>query len=262
MVRLPPQSHAAAFERYAGQENPAYFPLIAAVLSGAQAGSVLADRAEQPRQICVEHAFGFAQVFGTPVPAFEEALRHRWLVERQFESAKVRLYTPHCPQFLQGDGAAGLRSWRQHFQLDLKAFQDMPPPVANTQETCLRHASEDDMAGIDAAFGVVTRFWRTPREFAHSANAVLALVNNEPAALCYAAAVAGGKAEIDVMTLPTYRHLGLAKAVVQMFNARCLAQHLLPLWDCFTNNDASLALCRSSGFVPLGDPYPFFTINR
>ena len=61
--------------------------------------------------------------------------------------------------------------------------------------------------------------------------------------------------------MPAYRHLGLAKAVVRLFNQSCLAQNVLPLWDCFTNNTASMALCQSVGFVPLGEPYSFFTIN-
>ena len=106
------------------------------------------------------------------------------------------------------------------------------------------------------------RFWRTPDNFLRQSNAVLALIEGQAAALCYAAAVAGGRAEIDVLTVPVYRHAGLAKAVVRMFSQRCLEQNVLPLWDCFTNNAASMALCQSTGFVPLGDPYPFFTINR
>ncbi|MNR61827.1 hypothetical protein D3C85_1836830 [compost metagenome] len=64
------------------------------------------------------------------------------------------------------------------------------------------------------------------------------------------------------MTLEAYRNMGLAKIVVHRFNQRCLAQHVRPLWDCYTNNTASMALCRSAGFVPLGNAYPFFTINR
>lgn len=261
MVRLPPSQQPTAHALYV--DHGAYFPLIAAVLESVQVGVVYADREENPTQVYVEHVFGFAQVFGTPKPAFEQALQHYLLVDKAFSCAKVRLYTPHCLGFLQSSECEGLRSWRQHFQLDT-AFTGTADHATKepVRDLTLVHADASHVDLIEGAFGVVGRFWRTPGDFVHDSNAVLALVNSQPAALCYAAAVAGGRAEIDVLTLPAYRHLGLAKAVVRLFNQRCLSQNVLPLWDCFTNNTASMALCQSAGFVPLGEPYPFFTINR
>lgn len=262
MVRLAPSQYSAAHALYL--HHGAHFPLIAAVLNGDQAGVVHADREGRPTQVYVEHTFGFAQVFGAAVPQFERALQRYWLIDKAFGSAKVRLYTPHCPTFLQSSEHEGLRSWRQRFQLATHHHADgggestEPPATGLT----LVPAGANEVDLIENAFGVVGRFWRTPGDFATRSNAVLALIDGQPAALCYAAAVADGKAEIDVLTLPTFRHLGLAKAVVRLFNQRCLAQNVQPLWDCFTNNTASMALCQSAGFVPLGNPYPFFTINR
>lgn len=186
------------------------------------------------------------------------------IVDKAFTCAKVRLYTPYCPNFLQVSECADMLSWRQHFQLDIVSrtenYSLETDQSVEGLTLILADASHVDL--IERTFGVVGRFWRTREDFASQSNAVLALVEDKAAALCYAAAVGGGRAEIDVLTLPTYRHLGLAKSVVRMFNRRCLEQNLLPLWDCFTNNTASMALCQSSGFVPLGDSYPFFTINR
>lgn len=261
MVRLPSSQYPAADALYLGHD--AYFPLIAAVLSGDQDGVVHADCEENPAQVYVEHAFGFAQVFGVSVPAFERALQRYLLIDKSFSCAKVRLYTPSAPEFLRSPDYDGLRSWRQHFRLDTTRAD----PEANESQVlvngvALVYVKADHMDLIEQDFRVVSRFWRNPVDFAARSNAVLALVDGQPAAICYAAAVAGGKAEIDVLTLPAYRHLGLAKAVVRLFNQRCLDQNVLPLWDCFTNNSASMALCQSIGFAPLGDPYPFFTINR
>lgn len=261
MVPLPSSQYPAAGALYL--DHNAYFPLIAAVLSGDQDGVVLADREENPTQIYVEHAFGFAQVFGASVPAFEHALQRYLLIDKAFSCAKVRLYTPHSPDFLRSPDCDGLRSWRQHFQLGTtRADTQANEPQVPVKGLVLVPANADHLDLIEQAFGVVGRFWRNPVDFASRSNAVLALVDGQPAAICYAAAVAGGKAEIDVLTLPVYRHLGLAKAVVRLFNRRCFAQNLLPLWDCFTNNAASMALCQSLGFVPLGGSYAFFTINR
>lgn len=259
MIRLSSEQYAAAYALYL--DHDAYFPLIAAVLSGEQEGVVHVDCEANPAQVYVEHAFGFAQVFGTPVQAFEQSLQRYLLVDKAFSCAKVRLYTPHYPDFLRSPGCDSLRSSRQHFQLDISRLN---PGSEKTQVKglALVRADTSHVDLIEAAFGVVGRFWRTPFDFANKSNGVLALVDGQVAALCYAAAVVGGKAEIDVLTLPAYRRLGLAKTVVRLFNQHSLAQNVLPLWDCFTNNTASMALCQSVGFVPLGDPYPFFTINR
>jgi GNAT superfamily N-acetyltransferase len=261
MVRLSPAQYPAAHALYL--DHGAYFPLIAAVLCGAQDGVIYADREEEPNQVYVEHAFGFAQIFGKPLPAFERALQRYLLVDRAFTCAKVRLYTPHYPGFLQVSENDVLRSLRQHFRLGTaRAGTDDHAPEEPEKGLTLVRADASHVNLIDDAFGVVGRFWRTPDDFAHHSNAVVAMVEGQAAALCYAAAVADGRAEIDVLTLPAYRHLGLAKAVVRLFNQRCLELNVLPQWDCFTNNTASMALCRSAGFVPLDEPYPFFTINR
>jgi hypothetical protein len=261
MVRLSPAQYAATDMIYLN--CGAFFPLVAAVLSDKQDGVIYADCEKNPTQVYVEHVFGFAQVFGKPVPVFERALQRYLLVDKAFSCAKVRLYAHHCPDFLQVSECDGLRSWRQHFQLDTthtKSVGHATGVPVKGLDLVYVDASHVDL--IEEVFGVVGRFWRTRDDFARQSNAVLALVEGQAAALCYAAAVAGGRAEIDVLTLPAYRHLGLAKAVVRMFSQRCLEQNVLPLWDCFTNNTASMALCQSTGFTPLGDPYSFFTINR
>lgn len=262
MVRLSPAHYTAAYKLYLNHD--AYFPLIAAVLSNMQDGVIYADCEENLNQVYVEHAFGFAQLFGKTVPTFEQALQRYLIADKAFPCAKVRLYTPYYPNFLQASECESMLSWRQHFQLDVVSGARIHSIETDqlVGGLTLISADADHVDLIERAFGVMGRFWRTTDEFARQSNAVLALVEGKAAALCYAAAVAGGRAEIDVLTLPAYRHLGLAKAVVRMFSQRCLEQNLLPLWDCFTNNTASMALCRSSGFVPLGDPYPFFTINR
>lgn len=261
MFRLSPLQFPAAYELY--REHEAYFPLIAAVLLDEQDGVVFADREDDPTQVYVEHSFGFSQVFGTSAPVFEQALQRYLMVDKAFSCEKVRLYTPQCLSFFRAVEWDDLRSWRQRFQLDISRFATGGPTLEEcTQDLALVQVDANHVDLIERAFGVVGRFWRTPMDFVRKSNAVLALVGGQPSALCYAAAVAGGKAEVDVMTLPAYRHLGLAKAAVGLFNQRCLAQNICPLWDCFTNNTASMALGQSTGFVPLGEAYPFYTINR
>ncbi len=261
MLRISPSEYPIAYELYS--DFDAFFPLIAAVLENRQDGVVYVDQVKNPTQVYVEHIFGFSQIFGRAVPEFERDLHRYLLVERVFSSPKVRLYTPIHPSFLEGSESDSLRSERQHFKLDIsRAETSGDTKTEFSNELALEYVAASHVSMIKNTFGVVDRFWRTFSDFVRHSNGVLAFVEGQPAALCYAAAVAGGRAEIDVLTLPVYRHLGIAKAVVLVFNQRCLEQNLLPLWDCFTNNSASMALCRSTGFIPLSDPYSFYTISR
>lgn len=262
MFKLETASYPAAYSLY--RTLDAFFPLIGAVLLNEQDGVVYADDRVAPTQFYVEHAFGFAQIFGLPVPSFEKQLRDYLLVQRSFSVAKVRLYTPHLPDFLRSSEGDSSRSQRQRFILD--SDSDIAP------ESCFRQSKlenarfsdvdRSNVAKIENQFGVVGRFWRTPEEFILKAHAVVVFVNEDPAAICYAAAVADSRAEIDVLTLPEYRHLGLGKLVVIRFNQQSRAQGLAPVWDCFTNNTGSMTLCQTTGFFPGGQPYPFFTINK
>lgn len=262
MVELKKAAYPAVYLLYRTLEE--FFPLIGAVLLDEQVGMVYGSNSTAPTQFYVEHKFGFAQIFGSPVLPFEAALQKYLMVDKEFAPAKVRLYTPHLPGFLQATQYDALRSERQRFILDpasdwLGNDHSLEPMASDIK---ISTVDQGNAAAIERQFGVVGRFWRSPEDFIRKALAVVAWVNEKPAAICYAAAVADGRAEIDVLTLPEYRHLGLGKRVVTLFNSHCLAQGVRPLWDCFTNNAGSMALCESSGFVPSHAAYPFFTINK
>ena len=261
MVQLEKSAYPVAFAAYRSQ--PYFFPLIGAALEGHQDGVVLADDDSAPTQFYVEHAFGFAQCFGAIDAGFEAALERHLLIERRFAAPKARLYTPHCPAFLAGPSADPLRSWRQRFTLDAAATQAAITAAGTLPaDIDVQAANTGNVADIDRLFGVVTRFWRSADDFVEGALAQLVLHRGQPASLCYAAAVSGGGAEIDVLTLPEFRTLGLGKVAVQHFVTACAARGVAPLWDCFTNNTGSMQLCQSVGFRAPREPYPFFTINK
>lgn len=259
MHRLDQAQYAVAYSLY--RQCPAFFPLIGAVLLNEQAGAVYVDNATAPSQVYVEHCFGFAQLFGASLPDFEQELKTYLLQKRNFPVAKVRLYTPNVPSFLLGPESVSLRSERQRFTMPAghvsTAFHRAAPGNIRFDFVDRNNASL-----IEERFGVIGRFWRSPEDFILKSRAVIAFDSEGPIAICYAAAIAEHRAEIDVLTLPDFRHAGLGKQVVWRFIQRCRDEGLLPLWDCFTNNAGSMALCRALGFEPNGEPYPFFTINK
>jgi GNAT superfamily N-acetyltransferase len=256
MVKLGKAQYAAVFDLYRAQS--AFFPLIGAVLQKRQDGVVYANVAGQPRQFYVEHTFGFAQVFGVPDGAFEDGLWRHLMVDKRFAAAKVRLYAPYCPIFLAGKESGALKSQRQRY---VPGKTVHTPPEDSAHLSCVE-ISESNFDGMESAFGIASRFWRTREDFIAGALGCLVLIEGKPAALCYAAAVADDRAEIDVFTLPAYRQKGAGRLAVSHFITRCAAHSVQPLWDCFTNNAGSVNLCLSAGFVPGGPPYPFFTISK
>lgn len=261
MVILDRNGYPAALEMY--RSVGSFFPLIAAVLLNDQDGLVYADSWEAPRQVYVEHSFGFAQIFGGSCPDFESWLERYLIEDKRFSAPKVRLYTPCLPAFLDNPEWNNLRSFRQRFFLDPQhPLSDRLARMEQTGEFDVVDVNERNVLEIESTFGVVSRFWRDSGDFVRKANPVAVRYRGRPASICYSAAEACGRVEIDVFTLPELRGLGAGKYAVLNFLAGCREKSLEPLWDCFSNNTGSIRLCRSVGFHASRPPYPFFTINR
>jgi GNAT superfamily N-acetyltransferase len=257
VIRLAADEYSKLLPRYLAE--PAFFPLVAAVLERSQDGSVWVDDAMQPRQAYVEHRFGFAQIFGEPTAAFEADLEAHFSARRDFLVEKVRLYTPALPAFLLAPKFIGYRSERQRFTLAQEAMRGsaLTDSAQPSSPVGMRDADE-----IEARYGIVTRFWRSAGEFVAASQANVVRQAGNIVAVCYAAAIGGGKAEIDVVTDPAFRQQGLGRQAVAGFMASCFAAGLEPVWDCFTNNIPSVRTAHSLGFRPHSAPYIFFTIPR
>lgn len=257
MHKLDVTEYHSLSERYKCSDH--FFPLIGAVLLDLQDGVVYVDDLDAPGQAYVEHAFGFAQIFGQAVAEFESDLERYLMVDKHFSAPKVRLYANYTPQFLRSSKYDKLRAIRQRFIIDSATFRDSQSMDGELKSVCIDAQS---IAEIEDAFGVVSRFWRCPDDFLHRANPVVVNYGGQLAGICYAAAVAHNRAEIDVVTLPEFRGLGVGKFAVSRFVEQCFTQSLQPLWDCFTNNAGSMNLSSAIGFLAAADPYPFFTIDK
>ena len=259
MLALSLESRAGTYALYAA--NDAFFPLIAAVLSGSQRGIVYADNAETPRQVYVEHAFGFAQLLGESVPRFEAELQQYLLVNKAFAAPKVRLYTPLLPAFHTCESMLAVRAERQRFFLRADVYADARAR-RSTADCVVLPVTTETVDSVERAFGLVSRFWPDAASFVTHARAQVVCYAGEPAAICYAAALENGKAEVDIFTRPEYRGKGLAMMAAVRFVDDCLARGVEPLWDCFTNNAGSMALRERLGFLNCAAPYEFFTIAK
>lgn len=257
MILLENTNYQSVYELYLKESF--FYPLIAAVLLQRQDGVVFVNDSANPTQIYVEHRFGFAQLFGVVDNSFELKLEHYLFVSKQFTPEKIRLYAPQAPQFILKPEYEAFQSQRQRF------IFDQEPLIRDTQAKDNIHCvtvNEENCAKMDREFHVVSRFWRNTEDFIKGSKAVVVTYNNQIASICYAAAEANHCAEIDVLTLPNFRNLGLGKQAVLGFIHRCTELSVAPVWDCFTNNFGSMALCNSVGFIAADRPYLFFTIPK
>lgn len=261
MIRLEKNSYEQIYQLYLSCKF--FFPLIASVLLDEQDGVVYVNNRNAPSQVYVEHAFGFAQIFGTVDPDFEQKLEHYLLLDKNFNSDKVRLYAPYAPEFIVKSQHEPLRSYRQRFVLSADYQMDKSTVLMQSdKKISFAGVNQTNIHLMENQFGLVSRFWRNATDFVQKSNAVIVLYDGEIASICYAAAQANNCTEIDVLTLPNYRNLGLANKAVLCFISHCYELGLTPLWDCFTNNSGSMMLCKSVGFKAMNEPYSFFTINR
>ncbi len=257
MMQIDKKQYPKIYDQYLA--NPFFFPLIASVLLDEQDGFVYANDIHRPTQVYVEHAFGFAQIFGEKNDQeFERKLETYLFVEKQFHANKVRLYAPCVSPFLLKSQYESLCTTRQRFLFP--SLQDKVQPL--DEKISFGMVDKDNVSTVDKKFNLVTRFWRNGSDFILKSQAIVVKYLGEPAAICYSAAQANHCMEIDVLTSPEYRHLGLGKQAVNRFIHRCFELKLSPLWDCFTNNLGSMNLCKSVGFTALNEPYLFFTINK
>jgi len=203
------------------------------------------------------HKFGFSQIFGEKDNAFLNAVR-KSVLSGDFRAKKIRLYAPSNSQFF---GSRAELSERCQFRLPGWP-QDFPSQGASEGDVVDINAK--NVFAIDKELGLdlEQRFWRGYDDFLLYGMGKALLFNGEFCSACYAAAVSGGIAEIDVATLPPYRKRGFGNLVCRAFIKECRHSGVVPNWDCFTNNPGSLFLAKSLGFEKYGTPYPFLTFQK
>jgi RimJ/RimL family protein N-acetyltransferase len=238
------------------------FPIVAAVLEGRQRGQVLGAADGAGPALVVNH-FGFMRLLEEqPDPAFDAGLTQLFAEPAQLPSRYLLWYDPpgRWQERLDRIGDRVRRRERMRFAFSREAYgraeeEPLPPGFA--------------IAAMDAAsfpkagkFGLDLggRFWASPDDFLTNAMPICVLHEGEIASLCYAAAVGGRAAEVDVVTDPAFAGLGLATAAARRFMHTSLARGITPAWDCFTYNEGSMRLAGKLGFVP-HRTYAFYTFN-
>jgi RimJ/RimL family protein N-acetyltransferase len=246
------------------EEAGGTFPIIRAVLEGMQPGRVFAD--PESKTAFVVNRFGFARLLEADGRGEHDAQVEALLTASGPVLPSYLLWYDPPPRWqarLDASGDAVRRRERLRF-----AFRRERAPYLAEAPSCPEGFSiramdpalltRADKFGLDLG----GRFWPSAESFLGGALGVCVVrdEDGEIASLCYAAAVGGGSGEIDVVTDPQFRGLGLGTLAGQAFVRRCAAEGVVPAWDCFTYNEGSARLAEKLGFVP-ATRYAFYSFN-
>ncbi|MFN9581904.1 MAG: GNAT family N-acetyltransferase [Bacteroidota bacterium] len=78
--------------------------------------------------------------------------------------------------------------------------------------------------------------------------------------MCYSAEN-DHRAEVDIYTFEQYRGKNLAKIAASAFIMKCKINNIIPNWDCFADNIASVKIAQSLGFK-ITDEYTLLSIYK
>jgi RimJ/RimL family protein N-acetyltransferase len=244
----------------------ACFPLISAVIQGKQRGHVFADGREAPGAAFVVTDFGFALLVGDERGGrFGEGLARLLEGGGTLKPKYLLWYAPPEAWRARLD-AAGAEVTRRRTRLryrfdEARAADWLGAPVECPEGFELKDVSAELVPAADR-LGVQlgTRFWASAEDFAENGVGVCLTKDGGVVSLCYAAAVADGLAEVDVVTDPEFRGRGLASVVTRQFIKECLGRGVAPTWDCFDYNSGSVRLAEALGFVE-SRRYDFYSFN-
>ena len=236
-----------------------YFPLIFKVLENPDYGRVYG----QPTFDFILHQCDFGEVRSKGLRSYQAVVN--FILNEESLPQYFHIYNTH-PQLYQliaSNEAVG-HKYRKRVQLRYQkeiigsTYRKRLPDGFSLGHLRAHELDLLETSGV----GLFKKFWSSKKEFLEMGMPILIKgPANDPACLCYACTVTSGLAEVDVITLPEYRSLGLAKASTEEFIETCLQRGITPNWDCFEENIASLKTAQTFGFTKLRE-YDFLSVFR
>jgi hypothetical protein len=234
------------------------FPIIQAVIEGIQQGEIFKSAYGD---YWVLHKAGLSEVFLTSDNGKELI---DFIIENNTLPTYFHIYNPTeklLDLFKPNSEAFNIRE-RKRVQLQYDGNPNESLFSLNS-EFAFAQVTSDNIDSLSIFnLDLPNKFWSNGEEFVKNALAVfIEDKQNNPVSLCYAAAVADRKAEIDVVTVENERGKGLAKSVVAAFISNCINNKVIPNWDCFENNVQSLGTALRLGFIE-HTLYKFISVYR
>ena len=244
-------------------ERISQHPLINAVLSGIQAGSVYADSSRDSFFVSTKSGFSLYSASGQQ-ERFDEKL-FDFLRHNNDIPDYIHIYSP-ASSFLEYLGA----HWSKHKIRRRAQFRYFGTEATYDYELLLPvgyRVASIQQVGIDLLeqafrldFG--KRYWNSTDEFlANAIGACILTETGNPAAICYSACVVDGLAEMDTLVLDEHRGKRFMRIVSEPFFNMTYAKRLTPHWDTFVSNTASYVMAQKFGLKAIQE-YELLSLFR
>jgi hypothetical protein len=235
-----------------------FFPLIGAVLDGTQDGYVLAEAGVKHSSIFVVHKFGFSQYIElskndnkTFLNILIESLNDK-SVNKIINIKKLRVYY------------SGKNFTNKLYNINEELIESTKRTrlILTTKDKKL-HNVEDKryiftkltkdnitLVNEELKLDLCNRFWSNCNECVNKSFGMIlkSKDNKDVIGICYSASVSNSCAEIDIFINEKYRKLGYSYQVLNAFLFELSQNNIKALWDCYSNNSASLNLALNSHF--------------
>jgi hypothetical protein len=226
------------------------YPLINAVLSGLQRGFVYADNAYDSFFVCTK--FGFSLFRAPDDEAFSQYFLD-FLLKNKDIPEYIHFYCAH--NSFEKHLAANWPKYKVRRRAQFRNYQqdrsfkhgDLLPPgfgVATAKEL------EFELLESALRLDLGHRYWNSKEDFLTAGlGACIVDQSGTPVAICYAACVVNGIAEVDILVLPEHRGKKLMRIVCGACLDQTVAQNLVAHWDAFVENRPSYLMAQKFGLT-------------
>jgi hypothetical protein len=238
--------HPDQFHFIGKDETITRFPLVNAVVSRVQMGHVYTNRLGD---LFIIHKGGFSRFVPSGNSRHEDQFIS--LLENTDNIPQYfHLYDPPQPltDAIEKRNDLFNIKLRKRIQLRHQSVEQMEVMdesnfrVERIDESNFERANE---LGIDLG----NKFWNSREDFLKNGLGVCVLDDHGIAlSACYSACLVDGVAEIDIVTHPNHRKLGLGQLVTKKFITLAMQKKIISNWDCFEENSGSLSIAKNAKF--------------
>lgn len=241
MKLLKPKDFISVHNMY--DETIKYFPIITSVVQQKQQGYILI----QNETYLIVHKFGFAYLLGNA-----DDIYNFIQTAKQFllpHALKLRIYDPLTKLKNEPKFDINKSSRIKYIYSDKNSHSFKNLDISHVHELSIDYKS---LFNLD----LCSRFWSNCSDFKTKSFGV---VDKDLAGICYGAAVSDNFCEIDIYVSKSKRNKFVGTNLVKHFCKASTKNNTTPLWDCYTNNIASVKLAEKIGFKKLFE-YEYYNI--
>ena len=245
----------------------AEYPVVNAVLEGNSPGRIFVDNPTHPKSTFVLTNAGFAYLVGSPRNHdFNNALK-KLLNDKLFPEIKES-NDPTLIFYPLADGwevsLKEILGERKIHDLFRKQFTFNPEKFAQHSDWQNQIPAGFQIEPVSQTlldkFRIDMFPWESPQAFIERGFGFWLTRGDEIACECSSVFVGGNAVEINIHTSENYRKQGFAQLTASVFVEECLSRGLRPNWECWWDNEPSVALAQKLGFEPVKD-HPVFLVE-